>query len=117
MTKGSSYHRDLIALVVSGTVLLLGSVMFAFGSWQEKWDEPSILNLHLHGPAVLLAMVSIWMAGPWSLIAAVWLWKQGLGVGRCMSWPSSLDCSCLWRPGSLQLSDATGRAARAFMKG
>lgn len=57
-----------------GLFLVPGSILFALGSWQEKWNEPTLLNLHLYPLPTLAAGASCVFGGPWCLVATGWVW-------------------------------------------
>jgi hypothetical protein len=62
-------------MIAIGLALLPGAMIFVFGAWQERLNEPTILNLHLHPLALAVAIGSFIVGLPWCLVAFGWAWR------------------------------------------
>ena len=60
----------------AGVTLAPGAALFAFGSWLERSQETSLLNLHAYPLTTLWAGCGVFFGLPWCLMAAAWSWQN-----------------------------------------
>lgn len=70
---GPSNPRSLGVLVL-GALMVPGSLVFSMASWQERWQEASMLNPHLQPGLTLVSLASSLLGAAWCLVALGWVW-------------------------------------------